>query len=222
MGVLVSVLVSQTRAAFNDLKNDHFAQDDVSDQVDGTNQRFKALNQNLENIAAGAPIDPRLLVNGVAAAGAMDLATGIFTATVAPAAGSLASLEYYFTLVDDATYINFAWVAAAFLGLAQPTVFTALTDDSFVQANLVNAAVRYMHSLAAKKMANLSSWYYSANAGNKSFNKDTISAKFLADAEDEKKQAQTERDDFYKGDGAQFKPATRLTNIPFPNYTPPR
>lgn len=222
MGVLVSYLVTNARGEFNDLKNDHFAQDDVSDQVDGVNQRFKALNQNVSNIAAGAPIDPRLMVNGAAVAGATDLATGIFTAAAAPPAGALASLEYYFTLIDDATYINFANMAAAFIGVAQPVHFVALTDDSHIEDNLAHAAVRYMHSLAAKKMANLSSWYYQANAGNKSFNKDAISAKFLADAEDEKKQAKDERDDFFKGDGAQFRSATRLGNIRFPSYTPPR
>lgn len=222
MGVLVSQLVNETRAAFNDLVTDHFAQDDVSDQVDGVNLKFKALNQNLSNIVAGAPIDPRLIVNGAAVAGATDLATGIFTAAVAPTAGALASLEYYFTLIDDATYITFAQMAAAFIGVALTVPFAALTDDSFISANLASAAVHYMHSLAAKKMANLSSWYYSANAGNKSFNKDQIAAKFLAAAEDEKKQAKDERDDFYKGDGAQFRKAYRLTNIPFPSYTPPR
>lgn len=222
MSVLVSYLIANTRAQFNDLLNDHFAQDDVSDQVDGTNKKFKALNQNISNLAAGAPIDPRLIVNGAAVAGATDLATGIFTATVAPPAGALASLEYYFTLVDEATYIQFANMAAAFLGMARPVHFTAVTDDSYIVDNLANAAVHYMHSLAAKKMANLSSWYYSANAGNKSFDKNAISAKFLADAEDEKKQAKDERDDFYKGDGMQYRAATRLGNIPFPSYTPPR
>jgi len=222
MGVLVSFLVDNTRAAFNDLKNDHFAQDDVSDQVDGVNLNFKALNQNLSAIAAGSPINPRLIVNGAAVAGATDLATGIFTAAVAPAAGALASFEYYFTLIDDATYIQFANMAAGFIGVAQLTPLTALTDDSFIQANLAPAAVHYMHSASAKKMANLSSWYYSANAGNKSFNKEGISAKFLADAEDEKKQATDERDGFYKGSGGQFRFATKLGNIPFPSYTPPR
>jgi hypothetical protein len=215
-------LVTNTRAAFNDLVSDHFAQDDVSDQVDGTNQRFKALNQNISDVAAGAPINPRLLVNGAAVAGVTDLSTGIFTAAVAPPAGALASLEYYFTLIDDATYINFANMAAGFIGVAQTVPLALLTDDSFIQANLAPAAVHYMHSLSAKKMANLSSWYYSANAGNKSFDKNTISAKFLADAEDEKKQATDERDGFYKGSGGQFRFATKLGNIPFPSYTPPR
>lgn len=222
MSVLVSQLVTQARSAFNDLLNDHFAQDDVSDQVDGVNVKFKALNQNLSDVAAGSPISPRLLINGAAVAGATDLSTGIFTAAVAPGAGSLASLEYYFTLIDDATYINFAQMAAAFIGVAQTTAFTALTDETYINPNLVNAAVRYMHSLAAKKMANLSSWYYQANAGNKSFNKDTISAKFLAAAEDEKAQAEKEREDFYTRQGARNAPAYRLTNIPFPSYTPPR
>lgn len=222
MGVLVSSLVTKTRAAFNDGLGDHFAQDDVSDQVDGSNKRFKALNQNLVNIAAGAPTDPALYVNGAAVSGVMNLATGIFTATVAPTAGSLANLEYYFTLIDDATYILFAQLAASFIGVSINPPFTTLAADSMIDPNIDNAAVRYMHAQAAKKMANLSSWYYSANAGNKSFNKDTISAKFLADAKDEEVQAAKERDDFYKGDGAQYRAAARISTVPFPSYTPPR
>ena len=222
MGVLVSQLVDQTRSAFNDELADHFAQDDVSDQVDGVNLAFKALNQNISNAAAGAPINPRLIVNGASVAGTVDLATGIFTASVAPTAGALATLEYYFTLIDDDTYINFAQMAAAFIGVALVTPLAALTDDSYIDPNLSNAAVRYMHSLAAKKMANLSSWYYSANAGNKSFNKDTISRKFLDDAKEEGDRAEKERDGFYTRKGARNAPAYKLANIPFPSYTPPR
>jgi len=222
MGVLVSSLVTKTRAAFNDEYSDHFAQDDVSDQVDGSNKRFKSLNQNISNIAAGAPADPALFVNGTAVAGTMNLATGIFTATTAPTAGALASLEYYFTLIDDATYIQFAQMAASFIGVAQVIPFTTLAADSFIDPNIETGAVRYMHAQAAKKMANLTSWYYSANAGSKSFNKDSISAKFMADAKDEEAQAIAERDGFYTRKGAAAAPAQRITTVPFPSYTPPR
>ncbi len=125
-------------------------------------------------------------------------------------------------MIGDNVYIEYAQMAAAFIGVAGAVAFAGGGEDSLIDPNLENAAVKYMHSLAAKKMANLSSWYYSANAGNKSFNKDTISAKFLADAKDESAQAIIERDDFYKRQGAQNAPAYRITRQPFPSYTPPR
>ena len=76
--------------------------------------------------------------------------------------------------------------------------------------------------VGADKMSNLSSWYYSANAGNKSFNKDAIAAKFSKMATDQATAATASRDGVYTRQGQRNAPATKLTNIPFPSYTPRR
>lgn len=219
MGVLVSSLVTKARAEFNDLVSDHFATDDLSDQVDGVNTRFKVLNQNLVGIAQGSPADPVLYANNTAVDGSFDLATGIFTADTAPTAGSLCSAEYYFVLIEDAVYIGFAERGAQFVGVS-PTL-TAITDDSQVSKLLEDGAVKYMASLAANKMSNLSSWYYEAHAVDKGFNKDTISAKFTKMAEDLALQATAARDGVYTRHGQRNAPAQGvLIRRPFPDWTP--
>lgn len=221
MGVLVSSLIDQARSILNDQLNDHFAADDASDQVDGVNNRFKALNQNVVDTAAGAPADPVMLVNGAVVTATVDLATGIYTAAVAPAAGALVSLEYYFILIEEATWIRFAKLGAEFVGVSPD--FTLVTEDSKVEKLLEVAVARYMASLGADKMSNLSSWYYSANAGDKSFNKDAIAAKFSKMAVDQETKAVKARDDVYLRHGKRNAPAWKIgARIPFPSWTPRR
>ncbi len=221
MGVLVSSLILKARSEFNDLVNDHFTTDDLSDQVDGSNTRFKVLNQNLVDLATGAPADPTVYANNTPVAGTFNLATGIFTATVAPTAGSLCSAEYYFVLVEDATYIQFAQRAAEWIGVTP--LFTLTTEDSKIDPLLEDGAAKYMASLAAKKMSNLSSWYYEAHAADKGFNKNTISQKFKDMAKDLNAEAIASRDGVYLRQGQRNAPAQAvLIRRPFPSYTPKR
>lgn len=219
--VLVSDLVLKARGEFNDLVNDHFTTDDLSDQVDGSNTRFKVLNQNIVGTAQGSPADPVVYANNVAVPGTWDLATGIFTADTAPTAGSLCNAEYYFVLVEDATYIQFAERGAEFVGVAR--TYTALTDDSHVEPLLKDAVAKYIASLAAKKMSNLSSWYYEAHAADKGFNKDTISNKFKEMSKDLVLEATASRDGVYTRHGQRNAPAQAvLIRRPFTSYTPRR
>lgn len=221
MAVLVSQLISRARSLMNDELGDHFVADDGSDQVDGVNLRFKAVNQNLVDTADGAPADPVMLVNGTPVTATVDNATGIFTAASAPAAGSLVSLEYYFVLILDDTWLTFARLGAEFVGVSPD--FTAPTDDSHVPPLLELAVEHCMAGLGAGKMANLSSWYYAANAGDKSFNKDAIAAKFSKIAADEQAAALKARDDVYTRQGQRNAPAYRIgARIPFPSWAPRR
>jgi hypothetical protein len=76
---------------------------------------------------------------------------------------------------------------------------------------------------ASTKMSSLTSWYYQANAGNKSFNKDRISDKFSKTADEEMKTAVQLRDDVYKRHGKRNAPAmVQSAIVPFSSYTPPR
>ncbi len=219
--VLVSSLILKARGEFNDLLNDHFTTDDLSDQVDGVNTRFKLLNQNVKNVTTGAPADPAVYANNDLVDGTFDLVTGIFTATTAPTAGSLCSAEYYFILVDDATYIGFAQRAVSFVGVVPQ--FTLVTEDSKIDPLLEDAAAKYMAGLAAKKMSNLSSWYYEAHAADKGFNKNEISRKFKEMGEDLVKEATAARDGVYTRHGQRAAPAQAvLIRRPFQSYTPRR
>ncbi len=221
MGDLVSDLITKARGYLNDGYGDNVTRDDISDLADGSTVVFQAYNQNLINAAAGAPADPAVRVNGIASAwSTFNSAAGLVTLSSAPAAGALVYLEYYFVLMPDSTYLNFAQSAAKFVGLTP--AFTMTTQDSGMSGPLAEAAVHYMASVAAQKMCSLSSWYYQAGAGNKNVDKAVIAAAFKDTSVEEYAAAVAVRDDFYKREGAREAPAWGRARTPFPSYAPPR
>ena len=74
----------------------------------------------------------------------------------------------------------------------------------------------------AVKMTNLSSWFYRANAGNKSFDKAVIAQAFKEMAKEEYATAVEVRNDTYTREGKRNAPAWGKARTPFPSYTPPR
>jgi hypothetical protein len=228
MAILISTLIASVRSAFNDTLADHFAKDDLTKQVDGTNLRFKLNCQNVvDHTTDGAPSDPAVYVAGTLKTVTTDYtvskATGliVFVTGHQPTAGQRVSVEYFYVLIPDADYISFAQGASDFVGV-KPT-FTATTDYTAWNDLLNSAAEHYMHSHAAQKMANLSSWYYSANAGNKSFDKKNIAAAFSKTARDEAAEAVERRDDVYKRQGQRNAPAMNQSAYSGARpYQPPR
>lgn len=221
MGQLVSYFVGEARSLLNDGYANNFAQDDVSDLCTGSVAIIRAYNQNIQNMAGGAPADPISRVNGVPSALASFVAaTGIMTLASAPAAGSQTYLEYFFNLMTDAEYIGFCQAAARFIGLV-PT-FKLLTDNTLIDGPLAEAMVHYMAYLGASKMTNLTSWYYRANAGNKSFDKAVIAQAFKDTAKEEYATAVEVRNDTYTREGQRNAPSWGVAVTPVRNWTPPR
>lgn len=222
MSLTASTLMARARALLNDGPGNNYATDEISDQVDGANLRLKAFNQNLLKIADGAPKDPeiRLGAGTVQAYTALDQPTGTFTLAAAIPAGTFTRLEYFFQLMTDAEYLGFVAQAQAFVGVTKAV--TTPADDTTITELLGDGAAQYMAHLGATKMSNLASWYYTANAGNKSFNKDAIAAKFKEMAKELLTGAVRARDDVYKRQGQRNAPAYATANIPLPSYTPPR
>jgi hypothetical protein len=218
----VSDLVGSARALFNDKYSDHFVQDDLTAQINSVNTRLRLTNRNIVLVADGAPTNLTVYVNGVATAYAsIDKVSGVVVMNSAPTTGSLVLVEYYFVLIADADYIDFAKDASRFVGTT-PT-FTALTDNSGVADLLVDACDHYIVHHCATKMSSLTSWYYQANAGNKSFNKDRLADKFSKTADEEMKTAVQLRDDVYKRQGQREAPAmVQSTIVPLGPFTPPR
>ena len=224
MGDQVSSLITQARAILNDGYGDNFTRDDISDLADGVTTVFQAYNQNISNAAAGSPADPVIRVNGTPAALASYVAaSGMMTASAAPAAQALTYLEYWFTLMTDPQYLGFAQEAAKFIGLTP--AFTLVSQDSGLAGPAAEAAVHWMAHLGATKMASLSSWYYRAGAGNKNIDKAVIAQAFAKLADDQQKLATAVRNDIYTREGQRNAPGwgtISATPPTFPSYTPRR
>ncbi len=215
-------VIDSARHLIDDGPGDHFSNDEISFQADGTNVRFKLTNQNVVQVAEGAPVDVEVYVNGaIVTISSVEQAKGIVVLDAAPVAGAKVLAEYYFVLIADDVYLDFVKDTSTFLGFV-PT-FDASVDE--VQFPLIyrDAANKYTACLAAKKMSNLASWYYQANAGNKNFNKDTIANKFREMSKDLCLDAEKSRNDVSTRHGQREAPATSLGRmLPMPLYKPRR
>lgn len=210
----VADLVTGARVKFNDTPSDHFSRETLNSQIfDGNQSRFRTLNRNIIDAAAGAPADPAILVQGSPVVPtSFDFVSGVFVLASQPAVNATLQAEYYFLLISDADYLEFAKDASRFVG-TEP-VFTALTDQAKFDPLLAEAAELYMAGLAAKKMSNLASWYYDANAGNKSFNKGQIATNFKNMAKEFQEEAMKKREDVYTRHSQREAPAFGYTNMP--------
>jgi len=222
----VASIVTAARGLVDDRLDDSFSHDDLGEFADGTNTRFKLFNRFVvDNTTDGAPADPVLLVNLAPVAYTVAKETGIITATVAPAAGSLVQAEYYHTLLSDAMYVEIVKQAHAFFGnyVAGVTDSITISSDTAIEETLFDSATHYVGSRAAKKLSTQTAWFYSAGAGGKNFNKDTISAKFKALADELMTEALKAREDVYTRHGKRDAPAIKHSLIrPVLRYQPRR
>ncbi len=212
MSTLVSAIISGARTKFNDGLADHFSKDDLTNQVDGTNGRFRVLNQNIIQVADGAPLNFAVYKNAVLQSPTLVSApAGIFTLASIPAVGSRLTAEYFFSLISAGDYLEFAKQASEFLG-SVPT-FTAATDAVQFADALAEAAKIYVAGLGAGKMADLSSWFYNASSGNKSFNKDQVAMKFQNRSKELMDLAVKARDDYYMRYSKRNAPSAGQSNV---------
>lgn len=217
MSTTVQVLIDGARNHADDSYGDNYARDNLSIQADGTNKRFRLTNQNIVFVADGSPADLVLLSDNVVVSTGdydVDQVTGLVVykvAATAPAQGVDLRPEYYHVILNDAAYLKFSEGAHNWLGVV-PT-YTAATDDAQIPDLAVHAAQLHMASEAAQKLSSKTNWWYQANAGNKSFNKDTIAAKFRELAKQKNEEAEKARADLYTRHGKRDAPATSVTNI---------
>lgn len=210
MSTTVQQIIDEARTQAHDLPSDNYVRDFLQEQANGINLVFQLRNRNVVQLASGAPANLVALVNGaVAAITSVDTDSGLVTLAVAPASGSLAEFRYYFVLNPAAEYLNFVKTASRFIGT--PPRFTAATDLVQFGDTLVPSVITYVAYLASTSMANLSHWYYAANAGNKSFNKAEISRKFSDQAKEKKEEARALRMDVMQRFDEVSAPAYRNT-----------
>lgn len=217
MTTTVQQLVDGARNHADDNYDDNWARDNLSVQADGTNKRFRLTNRNIAFVADGSPADLVLLSDNVVVSTSLytvDQVTGLVIYTVpatAPAQGVDLRAEYYHVILNDAAYLEFSKGAHNWLGVV-PT-YTLISADAQIPDLAAHAAELHMASEAAQKLTSKTNWWYQANAGNKSFNKDTIAGKFRELAKQKNTEAEKARADLYTRHGKRDAPATSVTNI---------
>ena len=205
-------VIDQAKAKFNDQSSDHFQKDELSFQADGSLLRYQLTNRNIVNKTTGDPAVPADVVfivnNSSVVPSSIDADGGIVVLSSAPAQGDEVFCEYFFQLVNSDTYLEFVRDAVSFINIEPTIPLTSAPQDTEVSPLYLAAMSFYVASRAADKMANLSSWWYQANAGNKSFNKDSIAAKFRDQSKTWEAEALKRRDDVSKRADRHFAPAT--------------
>ena len=187
MSLLVSEVVTRARSLMHDLKNGHYVREFLNEQANGTTVTFQTRNRNLLQAADGAPANVVVLINTVVTATtAVNQDAGLFTLAVAPTAGNQVEVRYYFEMATDVEWLEFYKLGAGFVG---DTSVVTLVSSTGYPDTYVPSVVMYAAAQASRSLASLTHWYYSANAGNKSFNKDQVSRKFMDQAKDFEKQA---------------------------------
>lgn len=197
MATTIQTIITRARGKCHDRLDSHYVREFLTEQANGVQTVFQLRNLNVVQQAQGSPADLVALVNNaVVGITSVAIDTGLVTLAAAPAALSAVEMRYYFLLNTDAEFLDFVRTATEFVG-GIPTFTTVAANANFGD-NLVAPAVTYAAAEASRSMASLTHWYYNANAGNKTFNKDQISSKFRQQAEDLIKQAQQQRLDVYE------------------------
>lgn len=105
------------------------------------------------------------------------------------------------------------------IGEAVPQGGTLPTD---IPDGLYNAIIKLAVAAAASALAKRFSMKYDFGAGDQSFSPSQMASSFKELAETAKEEGLNARDDFYKGQGRQYQPASAQQGYILPNWTPPR
>ena len=218
MGQIISLasIVAGARQHINDGIAHHLYVDELSDVIDGFSTYYYLTNRNLvDKTTDGAPMDPTVTVNNVVVPAMFDKVNGKVTFTTAPSAGDLVMVTYYFELMTDAEYVEYAQNLQTFFGFPFTSnasgQWSGIGDTSSTITTLyADAAKKFVASAAADQMANLTGWWYRANDGDKSFDKGEVSQHFKEMAINLKNEAEFARDGIYTRQGSAEAPASGI------------
>lgn len=218
MTTLPSLIVSGRRlvgdAADSNLqRNESLNNPDIGNIINGTNTVFTFVNFPAVSIV-------QALVDGAVVAAQyyeVDFTNGIITFDVAPV--STAYLTYYFYLMNDNDWTEFVTWALQAVGASTGN---PLTDVPSVQEVLLPAVKMYAASLWASRIANQTGLWYNQKLQEREEDREQISAKYTKMAENYSKEADSQRDEAYKGQGKQFQPAFAINQKTPRLYTPYR
>jgi hypothetical protein len=156
-----------------------------------------------------------------------------FLSSTTPIDGDSIDVTFNYVWMDDvewdhhlnraANEIGFTMYYTASSGIANTETLPvngSLPSD--IPDGLFNAICLLGVSFVAKALATRFATRYDTSAGDQSFSPSQMSTAFEKIATDFEKRAYNARDDFYRGQGRQYRPSTAFQGYVLPNVTPPR
>ncbi len=209
--------------------------------VDGTNLIFQIPQSRLVVMTYnGIDLTPKIYKNNVALVYTTDFTIpdpkgGIlqFAVGKAPVDGDFYDVTFYYTWMDDVEWDHHLNRAANEIGFT--TYYTSSSSIANTEAlptngtmpsdipdGLFNAVCLLGASFVAKALSTRFSTRYDTSSGDQSFSPSQMAKSFTEISKDFEKRAYNARDDFYKGAGRQYRPATGFTGYVLPEGVPPR
>jgi hypothetical protein len=200
----------------NLIRNENMDNSDIGNVINGQNTLFGVVN---------FPITPGGLQSVIADSNALVLPAGY---TVNEALGQVTVVQppsatmyctYYFYLMDDTSWTEFVSNATEWLNLStgEPA-----TDVAVIVEGLQSALKAYACSRWCMRMSSQTGLWYNQRLQERQEDRENVSKKFLALAQEWTKQAQSLRDGFYSGSGTQMKPSMKILTMVPRQYTPKR
>lgn len=224
MSTTLANFLIQARQNVGDGPTDNLArleslnQPDSGGIINGTNVNFVFKNFPVVDPAVGGLTT--VYVDGVlipSSGYTLNEATGEIVFNVAPTESAIVS--YYYYLMTDTAWTNFTQDALRRINISTGV---PATDILGVPDPLIAALSSYAGGAWARRIAGQSGLWYNQRLQERQEDRDSISKKFMQMSEALFKDGDIARDDFYKGDGAQFKPAMTIINHTPRNVTPSR
>lgn len=207
--------------------------------IDGKNLIFQIPQTRIVNVTYNSVnIFPQIYKNDAALVFGTDYIlqnpkNGVFQFTAAPVDGDSLDVTANYVWFDDVEWDHHLNRAANEIGFTTYyTQSSGLTNTEILPVNgtlpsdipdgLFNAICLLAGSIAGRALALRFATRYDTSAGDHSFSPSQMAKAFTDLAEQLEKRAYNARDDFYKGQGRQYRPATSQQGFILPNWTPPR
>lgn len=208
--------------------------------IDGQNQVFQIPQSRIVVMTSynGVSLFPQIYKDNALLASPADFTVpnpkgGILNFAVPPVDGNSIDVTFYYTWLDDIEWDHHLNRAANEIGFTQyytnsPTVTNSEplpvngTTPSDIPDGLFNAICLMGASYAAEALSLRFATRYDTSAGDQSFSPSQMSKAFDMIREKLEKRALSARDDFYKGQGRQYRPTTGFVGYVLPEIVPPR
>jgi hypothetical protein len=211
--------------------------------LDGSNRIFQIPQGRIVvNLTLATPVFPQLYKNDAALVFNTDYTVlnakaGIFQLTVAPKMTDDLKATVNWTWMDDIEIDHHLNRGANEIGLTSyftnppnngPTIPgtepipVGGSQSNDIDDGLFNAIIQFGAAYAAEALALRFSTKYDFSAGDQNFSPSQMAQAYTDLAKDLRQKAFNARDDFYKGQGRQYRPSITQKGYPLPPVTPPR
>lgn len=206
----LSALISSLRTLANDTITDNFvAEETLKPRADAARTKFRMANRNIVSGSVYVTYGSNFRVQ---TGFTMDLVNGIVTFSSPPAIGDI-SIDYNHQWFTDADYTEFLTEGGRNLSVTDPSTIAVGIAPALLQFGL-----HYFFNRRATQYAHR----YASTGGQAGQSVQSVTDAFRKLAKAAWDQAMGLRDDYYKNQGKNLKPASATIRYGFDSFTPRR